>query len=114
MKGFTLSRDFFIKLIAVIMVLGLFFGIVFVLLLPSVEKQSVGVALQRLCPEWVARGCTKDAAERELTTDYEGDTLYLYNLCLLDFGAGPNEISQWDKVGGAYDHCLQQCIGCPR
>jgi len=103
MKGFTLSRDFLIKIIIVIVVMAVIIGMVAVFIRPAAEEQSLRVQIQRLCSNWIAKGCDMD----EALLIYNSDSRSLAGLCQEDFKSSAWDVSSWE-------HCKSLCIGCPK
>ncbi|MBR9682220.1 MAG: hypothetical protein GOV02_00960 [Candidatus Aenigmarchaeota archaeon] len=101
MKGFELERSFMIKLLIILIVLAVLVGMAFTIIKPAAEGQSIKVAISRLCPTWVAKGCAESDVQ-----DIQNDEFTLAELCQSDFKS-----TVWNTQ--VYQHCKKQCLGCP-
>lgn len=103
MKGFTLTRDFLIKLIIVIVVMAVIIGMVAVFIRPATEETSLRVQIQRLCANWVSKSCDMN----EAAFIFVNDGSSLAALCQKDFKSSAWDVPTWE-------HCKSICLGCPK
>lgn len=107
MKGFSLTRNFVIRLLLVLIVLAMLVGLTYTAVAEPIKRTSLTGAISILCPQWEAKGCTRDTAT--MSVDFEGSSTTLEDLCALDYDSSTSGFT----TPGVYEHCVNECKFCP-